>query len=184
MKSTKYNLFSNLQNGSASSKGKRFNLQSKYHDTAILTCLWYITKICFRTVHGRNIIFFSVLRIEDMFEVHIVNSNILTSKNLFLFFEMARVKLTVWFLVPLSVLRLRAERLGFFLSRWRARREERICFRCHNLGMMVRKSGTFLDMNKCINRPLKLKRFRDQKWNNFAYILNGVMLKLVSKERM
>lgn len=114
MKSTKYNLFSNLQNGSASSKGKRFNLQSKYHDTAILTWLWYITKICFRTVHGRNIIFFSVLRIEDMFEVHIVNSNILTSKNLFLFFEMARVKLTVWFLVPLSVLRLRAERLGFF----------------------------------------------------------------------
>ena len=114
MKSTKYNFFSNLQNGSASSKGKRFNLQSKYHDTAILTCLWYITKICFRTVHGRNIIFFSVLHIEDMFEVHIVNSNILTSKNLFLFFEMARVKLTVWFLVPLSVLRLRAERLGFF----------------------------------------------------------------------
>lgn len=85
MKSTKYNLFSNLQNGSASSKGKRFNLQSKYHDTAILTCLWYITKICFRTVHGRNIIFFSVLHIEDMFEVHIVNSNILTSKNLFFF---------------------------------------------------------------------------------------------------
>ena len=55
-----------------------------------------------------------MLHIEDMFEVHIVNSNILTSKNLFLFFEMARVKLTVWFLVPLSVLRLRAERLGFF----------------------------------------------------------------------
>ena len=27
---------------------------------------------------------------------------------------MARVKLAVWFLVPLSVLRLRAERLGFF----------------------------------------------------------------------
>lgn len=95
---------------------------------------------------------------------------------------MARVKLTVWFLVPLSVLRLRTERLGFFLSRFQAHWEERICFRCHKLGMMVRKSGTFLDMNKCINRPLKLKRFRDQKWNNFVYILNGVMLKLVSKE--
>lgn len=115
-----------------------------------------------------------------MFEVHIVNSNILTSKNLFLFFEMARVKLTVWFLVPLSVLRLRVERLGFFHQD--GGHIEGKAFRCHNLGMMVRKSGTFLDMNKCINRPLKLKRFRDQKWNNFAYILNGVMLKLVSKE--
>lgn len=75
-------------------------------------------KICFWIVYGRNIIFFFVLYIEDMFEVYIVNSNILISKNFFFFFEMVCVKFIVWFLVFFSVLRFRVECLGFFLLRW------------------------------------------------------------------
>lgn len=117
-----------------------------------------------------------------MFEVHIVNSNILTIKISFLFLRNGPRKAHSLVPSPSQCVKAQSWTPGIFSSRWRAHWEERICFRCHNLGMMVRKSGTFLDMNKCINRPLKLKRFRDQKWNNFAYILNGVMLKLVSKE--